>query len=85
MKDTLLFDKISEELEILSRTNHLSKINNLVICVNHTSNVNEESLYKHLHHANKKMYGTWTNITIERDDLPNETAILKSMEGDKEI
>ncbi len=83
MHDTVLLHKITEEVEILSKTNHFSKVNKLIVCVNPNSHVNEENLYEHLHRSNKKLFGMWTKISIERDDIPDQIAILKSIEGEK--
>ena len=83
MHDTILLDKITEEVELLSKTNHFNKVNKLLICLNPNSHVNEENLYDHLHNANKKLFGLWTKISIERDDIPDQIAILKSIEGEK--
>ena len=83
MHDTILLNKITEEVELLSKTNHFSKVNKLLICLNPNSHVNEDNLYDHLHHANKKLFGLWTQISIERDEIPDQVAILKSIEGEK--
>jgi hypothetical protein len=83
MQDTSLLNKISEEVQILSKNNNYSKVNKLLVCVNTDSQVNEENLYDQLHHANKKLVGVWTKISVERDDLPDQVAILKNIEGEK--
>ena len=83
MHNTPLLSKITEEVQILSKTNRFSKVNKLLVCVNPDSHVNEENLYDSLRHANKKLFGTWTEIRIERDDIPEQVAILKSIEGEK--
>ncbi|WFR58492.1 hypothetical protein QA584_05315 [Anaerocolumna sp. AGMB13025] len=82
MQDTILLNKISEEVQILSKNNNFNKVNKLLVCVNADSKVNEENLYNHLHHANKKLVGVWTKISVERDELPDQVAILKNIEGD---
>jgi len=83
MQGIPLINKITEEVQILSKTNHFSKVNKLLVCVNPDSHVNEENLYNSLHHANKKLFGKWTEIRIEQDDIPEQVAILKSIEGEK--
>lgn len=82
MSDTILLNKITEEVQVLSKTKQYSKVNKLLVCVNAESNINEEKLYDSLHHANKKLFGDWTKINIERDELPDQVAILKSIEGE---
>lgn len=82
MHDTILLQKISEELSCLCKENKLNKIYKLSVKVNPRSHVNEENLLEHLQFANKELVGSWTTIEIERDDLPDQTAILQSIEGD---
>ncbi len=84
MHDTVLLHKITEEVQLLSKSNHFNKVNELIVCVNPGSHVNEDNLYNYLYHADKKLFGTWTKISIERDDIPDQIAILKSLEGEKE-
>jgi Zn finger protein HypA/HybF involved in hydrogenase expression len=83
MHNTQLINKITEEVQILSKTNCFNKVNKLLVCVNADSHVNETNLYDSLRHANKKLFGNWTEIQVEQDDIPEQVAILKSIEGEK--
>jgi hypothetical protein len=80
--DTILLQKISEELEVLSIQNHYDKVKNLMLSVNRDSYISEESLAKHLCSINKKRYGDWTKIQIEREDISEQTVILKNLVGE---
>jgi regulator of replication initiation timing len=84
MKDTYLIKKISEEVQVLCDMNNLKKLTKLVVTVNYKSNINEEHLRKQLHHMNKKTFGPWTQIQVLRDDIQERTAILHTVEGEKD-
>ncbi len=83
MHDTILLQKISEELEVLCKLNHLEKVSKLSIAVNDHSHVNEHNLYEHLHALDKELYGTEMRIDIVIEDIADQTAILYSIEGQK--
>ncbi|BCJ96062.1 hypothetical protein acsn021_36310 [Anaerocolumna cellulosilytica] len=82
MPDTILLQKISEELEVLSTQKHYNKVNNLILSVNRDSSISKEILFKHLCSINKKRYGDWTKIQIERDDISEQAVIFKNLEGE---
>lgn len=83
MHDTFLIKKISEEVYELCKMNQLNKLTKLVVTVNHRSHVNEENLKQQLCHMDKKKFGIWTQIQVLRDDIMEQTAILKTIEGEK--
>lgn len=83
MHDTILLSKISEELKEICTANNINKINTFTVIVNHRSHVNEENLYDHLQYANGKLVGEWTKINVQREDIQDQTAILKSIEGEQ--
>jgi Zn finger protein HypA/HybF involved in hydrogenase expression len=83
MHDTYLIKKISKEVQELCKMNGLAKLTKLVVTVNYRSHVNEDNLMKQLGHMNKKMFGTWTQIEVLRDDIQDQIAILHTIEGEK--
>lgn len=83
MHDTILLSKISEELKEICTANNINKVNAFTVIVNHRSHVNEDNLYKHLQYANGKLVGEWTKINVQRKDIQDQTAILKSIEGEQ--
>lgn len=83
MHDTILFGKISEELKEICKVNNIDKVNTFTVIVNHRSHVNAENLYDHLQHANGDLVGKWTKINVQREDIKDQTAILKSIQGEQ--
>ena len=83
MHDTILLSKISEELKEICTANNINKVNAFTVIVNHRSHVNEDNLYDHLQYANEKLVGEWTKINVQREDIQEQTAILKSIEGEQ--
>jgi Zn finger protein HypA/HybF involved in hydrogenase expression len=84
MHDTILLSKISEAVKETCIVNKIIKVNRLEVVVNQRSHVNENNLYEHLGKFNKELFGEWTKIYVSReDDIQDQTAILKSIEGEK--
>ena len=83
MHDTILLSKISESVKDACTANKIKKVNTLTVIVNHKSHVNENNLYEHLQYANGDLIGNWTKINIEKEDINDQTAILKSIQGEE--
>ena len=83
MHDTILLSKISESIKEACTANIIKKVNTLTIVVNHKSHVNENNLYEHLKDMNADLIGIWTKVNIEKEDIQDQTAILKSIQGEQ--
>ncbi|AWK51961.1 hypothetical protein DIC82_13475 [Clostridium beijerinckii] len=83
MHDTILLSKISEELREICKANNINKVNSFTVIVNHRSHVHSDNLYDHLKYAHGNLVGEWTKINVQREDIQDQTAILKSIEGEQ--
>lgn len=83
MHDTILLSKISEELKNICKNNNIYKVKTFTVIVNHRSHINEDNLYEHLRNANEKLVGEWTEINVERKDIQDQIALLKSIQGEQ--
>lgn len=83
MHDMILLSKISKALNECCVSGNISKVNKLVIVVNKDSHVNSSNLYDYLRSYNTDITHESTEVKIEIDDLPDQVAIIKSIEGDK--
>lgn len=83
MHDTILLSKISESLKEACIANKIKKVNILTVIVNHRSHVNPDNLYEHLQYANKDLVGEWTEIRVQKEEIQDQTAILKSIQGEE--
>lgn len=54
------------------------------VIVNEESDVTKDNLSSYLKDNNNKLIDASTEIKIEIGDLPDEVAIIKNIEGDKE-
>lgn len=82
MHDTILLSKISKALTECCNTNKILKINRMTVIVNEYSHVNSSNLYEYLRSYNEDIIDGLTEIKIEIGDLPDQTAIIKNIEGD---
>lgn len=84
MHDTILLSKISEKLKTICVANNINKVNTFTVIVNHRSHVYSDNLYDHLQHTCGNLVGEWTKIDVQREDIQDQTAILKSIQGEKD-
>ena len=72
MQDTMLLSKISRGLDECSMS----------VIVNKRSCINSNNLFEYLKNYNEDLIDICTEIKIEIGDLPDETAIIRNIEGD---
>ncbi|MFL0198823.1 hypothetical protein ACJDU8_25210 [Clostridium sp. WILCCON 0269] len=82
MHDIILLSKISQSLDHCCKEGKISKINKMSIIVNEDSHINDNNLLQYLKNYNENLIDTCTEISIEIGDLPDQTAIIKNIEGD---
>nr|WP_241393201.1 hypothetical protein [Clostridium acetobutylicum] len=66
------------------RRGKIFKVSKMAVVVNKESMVNENNLSEYLKSYNKELIDPLTEIKIEIGDLPDQVAIIKNIEGDKE-
>lgn len=82
MHDTILLNKISQGLAGCCKSNKILKINKLTVIVNESSHLNPDNLHEYLRSYIGDLVGDWTEIKTEIGDLPDQTAIIRNIEGD---
>lgn len=82
MHDTYLLNKIAQSLREICQKHKLKRIETFTLVVNHQSHVNEESLLEHLKVHGKELIGDDLRISIQREDLEEQTAIIHSLQGE---
>lgn len=83
MHDTFLLNKISQWVKEICTDNNIKRVDKLVISVNNKSHVNKKNLYSQLRTDCNDLVGLWTNIDIQRDETPDQTAIIQSIQGEQ--
>ncbi|MDD3225225.1 MAG: hypothetical protein PHX70_11095 [Clostridium sp.] len=82
MHDTLLLNKISEELDKYCSETKISKLTKIIINVNKSSHINAQNIAQYLKSYNKDTVDSFTNIQVEIEELPDQIAIIKRVEGE---
>ena len=82
MHDTFLLNKISNSLKELCTENKIKKIEEVTLVVNHNSHINEENLQEHLKLHNTNIIASNLKIKLQREDIEEQTAIIKSIQGE---
>lgn len=82
MHDTFLLKNISDSLKEICKENKINKIDQFTIAVNHDSHINEENLLEHLKLYNPNIIVRELKIEILRENIEQQTAIIKSIQGE---
>ncbi|NLL71886.1 MAG: hypothetical protein GX238_12250 [Epulopiscium sp.] len=82
MHDTFLNERIYEALLELCQKNKILKLNKVNIVVNMDSHISENSLREYFGERNNKIFGNWTEIIVEKQDVGKLNAVIKSIEGE---
>ncbi|OPJ60980.1 hypothetical protein [Clostridium oryzae] len=82
MHDTILLNKISQALNECCKTKNFYKINRLVVNVNERSHLNAGNLHEYLKNYNEGIVDDDTDIEVRIEDLPDQIAILRNIEGE---
>ncbi len=82
MHDTFLLNKISNSLKEICKENRINKIEQFTLVVNHDSHIYDENLLEHLKLNNPDIIAKELKIEIQRDDIEDQTAIIKSIQGE---
>lgn len=82
MHDTILLSKISQSLDECCKKKNFSRINKIAVVVNNHSHINLSNLSEYLKNYNKNLIDDCTKIKIEIEDLPDQIAIIRSVEGE---
>lgn len=82
MQNVVLLSKISRGLYECCKKEKISKVNSMSVIVNKRSCINSNNLFEYLKNYNENLIDICTEIKIEIEDLPDETAIIRNIEGD---
>ncbi len=83
MHDSFLMQNISKSLNTICMDNGIKKVTLMEISVNSNSHINEENLLEHLIDMNSGLVDKYTEIKVVFEDIPQLTAAIKKIEGDK--
>lgn len=82
MHDTFLLTKISKSLKDICIQSNIEKIDELTVVVNYNSHVNEKNLKECLIENNRELVSDNLKITVQREDIEDQTAIIHSIQGE---
>lgn len=82
MHDTFLTERIYETLLKLCQENKLIKLYKVNLAVNTDSHISENSLRELFSERNNNLFGEWTEIIIEKQDIGKLNAVIKSIKGE---
>ncbi|HLR34937.1 MAG TPA: hypothetical protein VK071_06350 [Tissierellales bacterium] len=77
MNNSILYENIYSALLRLAEKNSLRRVNNIKILVNKNIDISEKDLLKYLKIENNILFGEWTSIDIEKDEIEIIKAVIK--------
>lgn len=83
MHDTFLLNNISKSISEMCVTNNISKIKQLTLVVNKDSHICRDNLTNYLKIHNTDRISNDVEIEIQEDSIESQTAIIKSIKGEK--
>lgn len=84
MHDSLLFEKTYQTVRELCENNAIKKVNEIKMAVSLDSHVNGPHILSHFIERDNALFGGWTTVVVEKRDIEKLTAVVQSIDGEKE-
>ena len=84
MHDSLLFEKTYQTVRELCENNAIKKVNEIKMTVSMDSHMDGLHMLRHFVERDSMLFGEWTNVTIEKRNINSLTAVIESIDGEKE-
>jgi transcriptional regulator NrdR family protein len=82
MHDTFLIEKLYNSISELCKSNMIKKINEIKLIVSLDSHVTGQHMLEHLMERDSTLFGDWTCVYIEKQDIEKLTAMVESINGE---
>lgn len=84
MHDSLLFEKTYQTVRELCENNAIKKVNEIKMTVSMDSHVDGSHMLSHFMEHDSSLFGDWTEVIIEKRDIERLTAVVESINGEKD-
>lgn len=84
MHDSLLFEKTYQTVRELCESHSIMKVNEIKMTVSMDSHVDGPHMLRHFIERDNILFGDWTNVVVEKREIERLTAIVKSIDGEKD-
>jgi len=84
MHDSLLFEKTYQTVRELCESHSIKKVNEIKMTVSLDSHVDGPHMLSHFMERDSSLFGDWTNVIVEKHDIERLTAIVESIDGEKD-
>ena len=84
MHDSLLFEKTYQTVLKLCKSHSIKKVNEIKMTVSMDSHVDGPHMLRHFMERDNILFGDWTNVVVEKRDIEKLTAIVESIDGEKD-
>ena len=84
MHDSLLFEKTNQTVRGLCESHSIIKVNEIKLTVSMDSHVDGPHMRRHLMERDSPLFGEWTEVIVEKRDRERLTAVVESIDGEKD-
>lgn len=82
--DSLLFEKTYQTVRELCKNNSIKKVNEIKLIVSMDSHVDGPHMLSHFIERDNTLFGDWANVIVEKRDIEKLTAVIESIDGEKD-
>lgn len=84
MHDSLLFEKTYRAVRELCESHSIKKVNEIRLIVSMDSHVDGPHMLRHFMERDNTLFGDWTNVIVEKREIEKLTAVVESIDGEKD-
>jgi hypothetical protein len=84
MHDSLLFEKTYQTVRELCENNAIKKVNEIKMTVSMDSHADGPHMLSHFMERDSNLFGDWTEVIVEKCDIERLTAVVESIDGEKD-
>ena len=84
MHDSVLFEKTYRTVCELCESNAVKKVNEIKMIVSMDSHVDGPHMLEHFIERDNILFGDWTDVIVEKRDIEKLTAVIESIDGEKD-
>lgn len=84
MHDSLLFEKMYKTVRELCEIHSIRRVNEIKLAVSMDSHLDGPHMLGHFMERDNTLFGDWTNVIVEKRDIERLTAVVESIDGEKD-
>ena len=84
MHDSLLIEKTYQTVWELCQSHSIKKVNEIKMTVSMDSHMDGPHMLNHFMERDNNLFGDWTNLIVQKLEIGILTAVVESIDGEKD-